>query len=265
MTVATISPSSARPCARALPAQLPQRADGRRALARAAEGEEVVLAQQGAAGAVHRLDIEGTAVTQHVPAQRVMRGRAVGEPIAIPAPQGPEAGIELQRDLAGGVHDDVAGQNPREPGHERLLGPTVRTPRQGGEDRARHVEMADLAAGVDAGVGAAGDGDAQRHAGDLCQGPLELALHGGMPRLRGPAVVPGAVIGEVQPQPRGRRRIGAPSYHLSGPQVIGPRRDGPLHRGRGIHRGRGRGRVRGNSRHGPDRSGGHPKSVSAVD
>src|SRR5699024_4518970 len=71
---------------------------------------------------------------------------------------------------------------------------------QGGEHGVGQVQVADLAAGVHPGVGAAGDGDAGRDTGDPAQRLLELALDGALTRLGRPAVEVGAVIGEVQSQ-----------------------------------------------------------------
>jgi len=52
---------------------------------------------------------------------------------------------------------------------------------------------------VDAGVGAAGDGQPHRLAEDAGERVLELALDRAPSRLGRPAPKPGAVVGEVEP------------------------------------------------------------------
>src|SRR5699024_2957258 len=106
----------------ALPPQLAQLPNGGRALAGAAVGEEVVLAEQRGARPRHRLDVQRPTVAQHVPAQRVVGGGPVRDPVAVAAPLRPEAGVEVVRDLAGDVDDDILGQYTGQAADERLRG-----------------------------------------------------------------------------------------------------------------------------------------------
>jgi hypothetical protein len=100
----------------ALPVEAAQRADRRRPLPAAAEGREVMLAEQQRCGLVHGRQVERAGVPERVvPAQRIGGGRVVADPVGVPSPQRREAGVEA---LGGGpdrVHPDVRRQRPRQP------------------------------------------------------------------------------------------------------------------------------------------------------
>jgi hypothetical protein len=70
-------------------------------------------------------------------------------------------------------------------------------------DGDRQVDMSDLAGGMDAGVGPAGDGQPGRHvgSGDDSEGILDLGLDGAAAGLAGPAEEVGSVVGQVEPDP----------------------------------------------------------------
>ncbi len=71
-----------------------------------------------------------------------------------------------------------------------------------GRDRYREIDVCHLAGGVDTGVGSASADDRCRDAsGHLCQGPLELALHGALGRLPLPTVELRAEVGDGELYP----------------------------------------------------------------
>ena len=153
-----------------------------------------MLAEQGAARLGHRLDVQRSTMTQDVTAQRVMDGRTIGDPVTVAAPQRAETGIEARGDLADDVDDDVRGQHSGQTGHQGIGGAAVRSAGQGRQHVAGHIEVAHLTARMDSGIGAPGDGEPQLGAGDLRESPLQLALHGALTGLRGPAVEIRAVV-----------------------------------------------------------------------
>ena len=133
----------------AVPVQGAQRPDGGRALALAAEGGEVVLAQALPPGLVHRGQVEPPEVPQRlVPAQRVGGGLGVTDAVGVTPPQRGESRVESVGCRADGAHPDVGGQQAGQPGQ----GPV----RRAGPGRGGDVHVDDLAAGVHPGVGAAG-------------------------------------------------------------------------------------------------------------
>src|SRR5690606_20441165 len=82
-------------------AQLLQGADGGGALAALAVRGEVVLAEQGAGGLVHGVDVERPVVPQDVVAkQRVDASGVVGDPVGVTAPDGREPRVEAAGGLA---------------------------------------------------------------------------------------------------------------------------------------------------------------------
>ena len=133
-----------------VPGQGAQRPDGGRALAAAAEGGEIVLAQARLPGLVHGRQVEPPEVPQRlVPAQRVGGGLVVTDAVGVAAPQRGEPRVEFVRHRARGAHPEVGGQYAGQPGD----GPAPGT----GPGRAGDVQVDDLAAGMHSGVGTAGD------------------------------------------------------------------------------------------------------------
>jgi hypothetical protein len=200
----------------ALPVKAAQRADGGGALPAAAEGREVMLAEQQRGRLVHRRQVERPRVPERVvPAQRVGGGGLIADPVGVPPPQGREAGVEA---LGGGpdrVHPDVGRQRPRKPpqGGRPVLLP----------DRPGQVRMGHLAAGVHPGVGPPGHGQPHRlrPPQHVPQDPGQLPLHGPLPGLRRPTGEVGPVVGKIDSHPDhgvvgGRRRLGRrPLAHRS--------------------------------------------------
>ena len=118
----------------------------------AAEGREVVLADEWVAGQLEPLEGQGRG---HMPARRSKEriGRlAVEHGVAVVAPPGREAGAESGRVNLGALDGD---RRPAQP---------VDAADEAGEIEpvGRHVERHDLAAGVDAGVGPPGCGEPRR-------------------------------------------------------------------------------------------------------
>lgn len=191
----------------ALPVQPAQRADGRGALPAAAEGGEVMLAEQQRGRLVHGRQVERPRVPERVvPAQRVGGARTIADPVGVPPPQGREAGIEA---IGGGpdrVHPDVRRQRPRQPPQR---GRPVLLPHRRGDVRVGH-----LAAGVHPGVGPPGHGQPNRlrPPQHVPEDPGQLSLHGPLPGLRRPPGEAGPVVGKIDPDPDrvvgGRRRLG---------------------------------------------------------
>ena len=183
----------------ALPRERQEGADRRRALAALAERREVVPPEQQRRGLVDRVEIEGAAPRQHVPAgERVDGLRPVGDPVGVAAPHRREAGVEP---VGGGDHaayPDICG--------EHSVDATTQLRDLDVTEVRLEVDVGDLAAGVHAGVGAARaghrDGRQTEHGG---QRGLELTLHGPQPVLSRPAVEAAAVVGEVDPQPHARQ------------------------------------------------------------
>jgi hypothetical protein len=100
----------------ALPVEAAQRADRRRPLTAAAEGREVMLAEQQRPCLVHRRQVERAGVPERVvPAQRVGVGRVVADPVGVAAPERGEAGVEPLRGGRDPMHPDVRRQRPCQP------------------------------------------------------------------------------------------------------------------------------------------------------
>jgi hypothetical protein len=183
----------------ALPVEAAQRANGRRALPTAAEGREVMLAEQQRRGLVHGRQVERAGVPERVvPAQRVGVGRVIADPVGVAPPQRREAGVEP---LGGGrdrAHPDVRRERPRQPPQR---GRAVLFP-----DRRRQVGVGHLPASVHPGVGPPGDGQPHRlrQAQHVPEDPGQLSLHGPLPGLRRPPGEAGPVVGEVEPHPDDR-------------------------------------------------------------
>ena len=183
----------------ALPVEAAQRANRRRALPTAAEGGEVMLAQEQRGGLVHGRQVERAGVPERVvPAQRIGVGRVIADPVGVAPPQRREAGVEA---LGGGpdrAHPDVRRERPRQPpqGGRAVFFP----------DRRRQVGVGHLPAGVHPGVGPPGDGQPHRlrQAQHVPEDPGQLSLHGSLPGLRRPPGEAGPVVGEVEPHPDGR-------------------------------------------------------------
>ena len=124
--------------------------------------------------------------------QRVDGAGVVGDPVDVAAPHGGVAGVEACGRLGRAAYPQVGGEDAVDPPDQR-----VRTVGQLVE-----IEVHDLPAGMDAGVGAPGtgqpDGRQPQH-GRQRRG--QLALDGPEPRLRRPAVEVRAVVGEVEADP----------------------------------------------------------------
>ena len=183
----------------ALPVEAAQRADRRRPLPAAAEGREVMLAEQQRCGLVHGRQVERTGVPERVvPAQRIGGGRVIADPVGVPSPQRREAGVEA---LGGGpdrVHPDVRRQRPCQPPQR---GPAVLFPR-----RERQICVGHLPAGVHPAVSPPGDGQPNRlrQPQHVPEGLRQLSLHCPLPGLRRPPREVRPVVGEVDSDPDDR-------------------------------------------------------------
>jgi hypothetical protein len=180
----------------ALPVEAAQRAHRRRPLPAAAEGREVMLAEQQRCGLVHGRQVERAGVPERVvPAQRIGGGRVIADPVGVPSPQRREAGVEALGRGPDRVHPDVRRQRPRQPPQ---CGPAVLFPR-----RERQVCMGHLPAGVHPAVSPPGDGqpDRLRQPQHVPENPGKLSLHGPLPGLRRPPGEARPVVGEVDSDP----------------------------------------------------------------
>ena len=134
--------------------------------------------------------------------------RLVGQAVEVAALQRREPGVEAVGGDRHRPHADVGREYAAQPAQRRLLGrargPTGQR-RPGGRVR---VEVGDLAARVDAGIGPPGHREPHRLVGpqDGGQGGRQLALDGAQSRLGGPAGEVGAVVAEVEPDPQRRSR-----------------------------------------------------------
>ena len=116
----------------------------------------------------------------------------------------------LWRRYAYRAYPDVLGQHPVEPTQQRGLRRLGAPPGGGGQHPGGEVEVRDLAAGVHAGVRAAGAGDGYgRLSQDLGERCLESLLDGPQRRLDRPAVEVGAVVGEVEADAHDTQSYGA--------------------------------------------------------
>ena len=157
-----------------------------RAVARpAAEGGEVVLAEQMGSGGVHGRHVERLGDMPRDPGQERVRCLGIEHQVLVDAAHGREAGVETVRRLGQSLDGDLRAETPVErPGH------------RGGVDRVGDGEAHHLGGGVDAAVGAPGNERLHR-AGEGLQGRFQLALDRPHRLLPGIAVEPGAVVGEV--------------------------------------------------------------------
>ncbi len=97
----------------AMPVQGTQRPDGGRSFPAAAEGREIVLAQDGQRRLVHAGEIEPPEVPQRVvPAQRVRGRRVVADAIGVAAPQRGETRVEPVGRPARGPDADIGRKHP---------------------------------------------------------------------------------------------------------------------------------------------------------
>jgi hypothetical protein len=193
------------------PGQLLQGADRRGALALPAERREVVAPDQHGRGGVHRRQVQGSGPGEDLGAgERVDHGRRVRDPVGVAPPQRPEPGVEAGCGLDHPAYPHVARQQPVQAAQQRLDGWVRGAAGRRHEDGLVHVEVRHLAAGVHPGVGPAGAHDGHLgHPQHRRQRGRQLPLHGPQPRLGGPAVEVGAVVGQVDPDPHG-----ATSFHL---------------------------------------------------
>ena len=169
---------------------------GRGARNPAAEGPEVVLAEERVGCRRHRPQVERVG---HLPGQAGQQGvghRGVDHQVAVATGDGRVAGVEPGRGDLRLPHDDGRGQLAVARLDHRLGV-------EAGRDLGREVEVDHLVEGVDAGVGASGTGEGDRGAGDpaqcLAEGPghRELALLGRETMESRP------VVGDLQPPPDG--------------------------------------------------------------
>ena len=174
----------------ALAVQREKGADGGRALALLAEGGEVVLAEQWLGGGVHGVDVELARPVDDMAAGERVGRPAVGQPVHVAPLEGGEAGVEAVRRRPERAEPDVVGQEaPQAAGEDVDLG--VASSRSTCATWPRACTPASVRPAQVSG----GGGRQPQDGGD---GRLDLALHRAQPRLRGPAVEPGAVIGEVE-------------------------------------------------------------------
>ena len=152
------------------------------------EGGEVVGAGEGGGAGVEGLAVDAVRPPERPAALERARGRAgAGGGSGSCAPWRRGGRRSRRRPTAAAVTATSSGATP--------LRRRVRSSRRlGGGLEARH-----LAQGVDAGVGAPGDGQLDRLAQDRRQRRLQLALHRPQARLPRPAAEAGAVVFDVQP------------------------------------------------------------------
>src|SRR5918996_3439814 len=183
------------------PPQGPKRPDGRRIVTWPAVRREVVLADQRRGGGIHGAQVERPGVPEHRTAeQRIDAVRAVTDPVRVPPPQRREPRVEPRGYDRGVSHPQVRRQHSGQPVDQRVAGRARRPPGDGLPRFLWHVDVADLTAGVNPGIRAAGDRqprrlDPQHDAQRVLQRCLDRATAG----LRGPAGEIGAVVGQVQP------------------------------------------------------------------
>ena len=219
--------ATARPVRVARPRQVEQRADGGGALAPLAERREVVLAEQRRPrprSSASRSSGRGQASTCP-PHQRVDQLRAVGDPVGVAPPQGREPRVEAVRATRrAGRTRTSSGSTPLSRRTQRRGGRRRRPADRGERPVGSTSSVHDLAAGVHPGVGAPGAGERRRESSrsTWASAVLEQPCDGAQPRLGGPAVEVGAVVGEVESQPhpdilphrdvpaRARRRLAGP-------------------------------------------------------
>jgi hypothetical protein len=187
----------------ALPVEAAQRADRGGPLPAAAEGREVMLAEQQRRGLVDGREVERAMVPERVvPAQRIGGGRVIADPVGVPPPQRREAGVEAVGGGPDRVHPDVRRQRPCQPPQR---GPAVLFP-----GRERQVCVGHLPAGVHPAVSPPGDGQPGRlgQPQHVPEDLRQLSLHGPLPGLRCPPGEVRPVVGEVDSDPDDRVLVG---------------------------------------------------------
>jgi hypothetical protein len=189
------------------PVQDAQRADGGRTRPAAAEGGEVVLAQQGPRRLGHGGQIQPPERPQRlVPAQRIGPGRVVADPVGVAAPQRGEPRVEPVGRRARRVRADIGGEHGGQPGQDAVA-------RGGGAGLTACGGGAGLTAcGAGAGLTACGAGAGLT----ACGAGAGLTACGGGPGGRGHVGVddlPTGVHSGVRASGDGQaRRAGQPQY-----------------------------------------------------
>jgi hypothetical protein len=163
------------------------------------ERGEVVGARQCCGAGVQGVPVDRVRPPQ-LPAERERRRAGVAgvDAVLVGARRRVAAGVEPIGGLLDASDADVVGQQRVDRAQPRQL---------------RGVARADLAEGVDAGVGAAGDGQPDVGAQQRGQRALELSLDRALPGLRRPPGEAGAVVleCELEPQTSSRKTISVES------------------------------------------------------
>ncbi len=128
-----------------------------------------------------------------VATERVEGIRSVDDPVDVAPPQRPETGLEAVRRHGDRADHHVLRHDPGQATEQPVEA-------EGVDGEPRHVDMADLTAGVHPRIGTTGDDRARRavQAQHALQGLLDDALDRAEPRLDGPAAEVGAVIAQVE-------------------------------------------------------------------
>lgn len=164
----------------------------------AAEGGEVVQADEVVGGRVHGVDVNWFVECGGVacPGGQCATGIG-GDAVAVVAAQGGEARVEPWGRVGDVVDADVFGQEFREAPNE-ATGVTVDAAVL--QDVSGYVDVGYLAGGVDACVGAACNSECDWGAADEAQGVFEGSFDGTQGWLFRPAVEVCAVVGDVEAQ-----------------------------------------------------------------
>ena len=169
-----------------------------------AKRAEVVAAEQDVGGGPHGHEVERVAYVPGDAGQQRIGRRRVPDQVAVGADAGRTASVEVVAHRLGSAHHDLGGQLAVQGAGEA----------DAVEGDGREVDMDDLAAGVHAGVGAAGTGEGGRlgQAGRALEGQAQRAGHGRDLWLDGEAPEGGAVVGDEKP----------PALHRSAGGVLHP-------------------------------------------
>ena len=196
--------------------QLEELADRRRPFPGLAIGNEIVFPRQLARSGAHRLDVERLAKPQNVAApQRIETGGVVAHPVRIgPGKRGKPCVEACGREIHAGHRDVRASLRPRrlsrqqggKPAHDRLARVAC-APRRACKLVFTHVDVGDLTARVDAGVGPPGDGQGVRAAGYEVESFRHRPFDGSQTRLDRPTMKVSAVVGHAKAEPMRYRRI----------------------------------------------------------